>query len=128
MSRTVFVDVDNIDWDVDDYLEEDIEFDDLDLPRDVDNLEVELYDYDPDTPIDELDEGEVEEAILEMLTDEYGFCINILHWEFVKYNIVNEDGKYVVRDEQENKVIDTFDTVDEANKFVETMKDLMNKN
>jgi len=63
------------------------------------------------------------------LTEEYGFCINFITWNYVKYRATYNKNKYDVVDVEEgNKVIDTFETLEEANKFIDTMLNLMNKN
>lgn len=127
MSRTVFVDVDSIDWDLED-LEDYPEFDE-ELPTILQSVELTLEDYEENTPTSEMDDEYVEEVLMDGLTEEYGFCINFITWNYVKYRIRYKDNKYDVLDiEEGNKLIDTFETVEEANKFIDTMLNLMNKN
>lgn len=127
MSRTVFVDVDSIDWDLED-LENYLEFDE-ELPTILQSVELTLEDYEENTPTSEMDDGYVEEVLMDGLTEKYGFCINFITWNYVKYRAKYNNNKYDVLDiEEGNKVIDTFETVEEANKFIDTMLNLMNKN
>lgn len=130
MSRTVFVDVDSIDWDLedaDDYY--DPEFLEEELPTILQSVELTLEDYEENTPTSEMDDGYVEEVLMDGLTEEYGFCINFITWNYVKYRATYNKNKYDVVDVEEgNKVIDTFETLEEANKFMDTMLNLMNKN
>lgn len=127
MSRTVFVDVDSIDWDLED-LEDYPEFDE-ELPTILQSVELTLEDYEENTPTSEMDDGYVEEVLMDGLTEEYGFCINFITWNYVKYRATYNKNKYDVVDVEEgNKVIDTFETLKEANKFIDTMLNLMNKN
>ena len=83
MSRTVFVDVDSIDWDIGDYEEFDENGNVVDYPDSLDELptilqsvELTLEDYEENTPTSEMDDGYVEEVLMDGLTEEYGFCIN----------------------------------------------------
>lgn len=128
MSRTVFVDVDSIDWDlgdVDDYPE----FLEEELPNILQSVELTLEDYEENTPTSEMDDEYVEEVLMDGLTEEYGFCINFVTWNYVKYRATYNKNKYDVVDVEEgNKVIDTFETFEEASKFIDTMLNLMNKN
>lgn len=128
MSRTVFVDVDSIDWDlgdVDDYPE----FLEEELPNILQSVELTLEDYEENTPTSEMDDEYVEEVLMDGLTEEYGFCINFITWNYVKYRATYNKNKYDVVDVEEgNKVIDTFETFEEADKFIDTMLNLMNKN
>lgn len=127
MSRTVFVDVDSIDWDLED-LEDYPEFDE-ELPTILQSVELTLEDYEENTPTSEMDDGYVEEVLMDGLTEEYGFCINFITWNYVKYRATYNKNKYDVVDvEDGNKVVDTFETLKEANKFIDTMLNLMNKN
>lgn len=127
MSRTVFVDVDSIDWDLED-LEDYPEFDE-ELPTILQSVELTLEDYEENTPTSEMDDGYVEEVLMDGLTEEYGFCINFITWNYVKYRATYNKNKYDVVDvENGNKVVDTFETLEEANKFIDTMLNLMNKN
>lgn len=130
MSRTVFVDVDSIDWDLedaDDYY--DPELLEEELPTILQSVELTLEDYEENTPTSEMDDGYVEEVLMDGLTEEYGFCINFITWNYVKYRATYNKNKYDVVDVEEgNKVIDTFETFEEANKFIDTMLNLMNKN
>lgn len=130
MSRTVFVDVDNIDWDLedaDDYY--DPELLEEELPTILQSVELTLEDYEENTPTSEMDDGYVEEVLMDRLTEEYGFCINFITWNYVKYRATYNKNKYDVVDVEEgNKVIDTFETFEEADKFIDTMLNLMNKN
>lgn len=130
MSRTVFVDVDNIDWDLedaDDYY--DPELLEEELPTILQSIELTLEDYEENTPTSEMDDGYVEEVLMDRLTEEYGFCINFITWNYVKYRATYNKNKYDVVDVEEgNKVIDTFETFEEADKFIDTMLNLMNKN
>lgn len=128
MSRTVFVDVDSIDWDLED-LEYYPEFDLEELPTILQSVELTLEDYEENTPTSEMDDGYVEEVLMDSLTEEYGFCINLITWNYVKYRAIYNKNKYDVVDVEEgNKVIDTFETFEEADKFIDTMLNLMNKN
>lgn len=131
MSRTVFVDVDSIDWDlegVDDYYPEP-ELLVEELPTILQSVELTLEDYEENTPTSEMDDEYVEEVLMDGLTEEYGFCINFITWNYVKYRAMYNKNKYDVVDVEEgNKVIDTFETLEEANKFIDTMLNLMNKN
>ena len=130
MSRTVFVDVDSIDWDLedaDDYY--DTEFLEEELPGILQSVELTLEDYEENTPTSEMDDVYVEEVLMDGLTEEYGFCINFITWNYVKYRATYNKNKYDVVDVEEgNKVIDTFETFEEASKFIDTMLNLMNKN
>lgn len=127
MSKTVFVDVNNIDWDLED-LEDYPEFDE-ELPAILHSVELTLEDYEENTPLEELDDEYVEEVLMDGLTEEYGFCIKFVVWNFVKYRATYNNNKYDVVDmEDGNKVIDTFETCEEANRFIDNMLNLMNKN
>jgi len=134
MSRTVFVDVNSIDWDIGDYEEFDengnvVDYPDLDLPSTLQSVELTLEDYEENTPTSEMDDGYVEEVLMDGLTEEYGFCIDFINWEYVKYRIEDNEGKWEVKDvEDGNKVVETFDTFEEASAFEEAMLNLMNKN
>lgn len=136
MSRTVFVDVDSIDWDIGDYEEFDengnvVDYADFldELPTILQSVELTLEDYEENTPTSEMDDGYVEEVLMDGLTEEYGFCINFITWNYVKYRATYNKNKYDVVDvENGNKVVDTFETLKEANKFIDTMLNLMNKN
>lgn len=128
MSRTVFVDVDSIDWDLED-VDDYPEFLEEELPTILQSVELTLEDYEENTPTSEIDDGYVEEVLMDGLTEEYGFCINFLTWNYVKYRATYNKNKYDVVDVEEgNKVIDTFETFEEADKFIDTMLNLMNKN
>lgn len=128
MSRTVFVDVDSIDWDLED-VDDYPEFLEEELPTILQSVELTLEDYEENTPTSEMDDGYVEEVLMDGLTEEYGFCINLITWNYVKYRATYNKNKYDVVDVEEgNKVIDTFETLEEANKFIDTMLNLMNKN
>lgn len=128
MSRTVFVDVDSIDWDLED-VDDYPEFLEEELPTILQSVELTLEDYEENTPTSEMDDGYVEEVLMDGLTEEYGFCINFLTWNYVKYRATYNKNKYDVVDVEEgNKVIDTFETFEEADKFIDTMLNLMNKN
>lgn len=128
MSRTVFVDVDSIDWDLED-VDDYPEFLEEELPTILQSVELTLEDYEENTPTSEMDDGYVEEVLMDSLTEEYGFCINFLTWNYVKYRAIYNKNKYDVVDVEEgNKVIDTFETFEEADKFIDTMLNLMNKN
>ena len=127
MSRTVFVDVDSIDWDLED-LEGYSEFDEQ-LPTILQSVELTLEDYEENTPTSEMDDGYVEEVLMDSLTKEYGFYINLITWNYVKYRATYNNNKYDVVDiEDGNKVIDTFETYDEAKRFIDNILNLMNKN
>jgi len=127
MSRTVLVDVDSIDWDLED-LEDYPEFDE-ELPTILHSFKLTLEDYKENTPTSEMDDGHVEEVLMNVLTEEYGFSINFITWNFVKYRATYNNNKYDVVDiEDGNKVIDTFETFEEANRFIDNMLNLMNKN
>lgn len=136
MSRTVFVDVDSIDWDIGDYEEFDengnvVDYPDYldELPTILQSVELTLEDYEENTPTSEMDDGYVEEVLMDGLTEEYGFCINFIKWDYIKYRPIYNNNKYDVVDvEDGNKVVDTFETLEEANKFIDTMLNLMNKN
>lgn len=130
MSRTVFVDVDSIDWDLEDADDfYDPEFLEEELPTILQSVELTLEDYEENTPTSEMDDGYVEEVLMDRLTEEYGFCINFITWNYVKYRATYNKNKYDVVDVEEgNKVIDTFETLEEADKFIDTMLNLMNKN
>lgn len=128
MSRTVFVDVDSIDWDLED-VDDYPEFLEEELPTILQSVELTLEDYEENTPTSEMDDGYVEEVLMDGLTEEYGFCINFITWNYVKYRATYNKNKYDVVDVEEgNKVIDTFETFEEADKFIDTMLNLMNKN
>ena len=127
MSRTVFVDVDSIDWDLED-LEGYSEFDEQ-LPTILQSVELTLEDYEENTPTSEMDDEYVEEVLMDSLTKEYGFYINFITWNYVKYRATYNNNKYDVVDiEDGNKVIDTFETYDEAKRFIDNILNLMNKN
>lgn len=127
MSKTVFVDVKSTDWDLED-LEDYPEFDG-ELPTTLHFVELTLEGYEENTPLEELDEEYVEEVLMDGLTEEYGFCIKFITWNYVKYRAIYNKNKYDVVDmEDGNKVIDTFETCDEANRFIDNMLNLMNKN
>lgn len=66
------VNVTNIDWDIDAWEAEDIE-----LPEAIDGLEIDFIETDDD------DEDALGDAIVETLTNAYGFCINGLVYEEV---------------------------------------------
>ena len=127
MSKTVFVDVEDIDWDLED-LEDYPEFDE-ELPTTLHSVELTLEDYEENTPTSEIHDEDVEEVLMDGLTEEYGFCINFITWNYVKYRATYNNNKYDVVDmEDGNKVIDTFETCEEANRFIDNMLNLMNKN
>ena len=78
--RSVKVNVRNITWDTGDYEEYDddgniLNEEEWNLPRNINDMEITLYDVDPNTPFKDLDEGDIEEAIFSGLEEEYGFCI-----------------------------------------------------
>ena len=139
--RSVKVNVRNITWDTGDYEEYDddgniLNEEEWDLPRNINNMEITLYDVDPNTPFKDLDEGDIEEAIFSGLEEEYGFCIEMMEWDLVKYETVKHEDKkyYYVWDLEENREICDedgnpyhFDTLDEANAYIETLKGLMNE-
>lgn len=133
MSKTVFVDVKSIDWDLGDYEEFDengniVEEPDYDLPNTLKEVELTLQDYTENTPLEDLDDGYVEEVLMDGLTEEYGFCIDFITWEYTKYLIIWEKDKHVVKDLSTNEVLRTYDTVEEAKQFVDTLLNLTNKN
>lgn len=128
MSRTVFVDVDSIDWDLED-VDDYPEFLEEELPGILQSVELTLEDYEENTPTSEMDDEYVEEVLMDALTEKYGFCINLITWNYVKYRATYNKNKYDVVDvEDGNKVVDTFETFEEASKFIDTMLNLMNKN
>lgn len=137
--RSIKVNVYNIDWDTGDYDEynEDghVVFT-ADLPESINDMEITLYDVDPKTPLDKLDEGDIEEAIFSGLAEEYGFCVNLMEWNFVKYETVRHETKkyyYVWNLDTNEEVCDEdgnpyhFDTLDEANEYIENLQELMNE-
>ena len=133
MSKTVFVDVKSIDWDLGDYEEFDengniVEEPDYDLPNTLKEVELTIQDYTENTPLEELDDGYIEEVLMDGLTEEYGFCINFIEWEYTKYLIIWEKDKHIVKDLSTNEVLQTYDTVEEAKRFVDTLQNLTNKN
>lgn len=145
INRSIKVNVKDIIWDTADYEEYDddgniLNEEEWNLPREIKGMEITLYDADPDTPLDELSEdrqAEIEETILDGLSDEYGFCIDSMDWEFVKYEIVKHETKdyYYIWDLMKNEEICDevgepyhFDSEDEANEFIENLEDLTKQN
>lgn len=136
--KSVLVNVKAIDWDTEDYGEYDDNYEEvLELPDELNEQEVCLEDYDQDTPLSEIDEGYLEEVLMDGLTEEYGFCINFIEWEYIKHRIIKDkdSGKYMVDDCEIDRIITdeddkpvTFDTWDEAKKYVEVLEGLMTKN
>ena len=137
--KSVLVNVTAIDWDTEDYGEYDDNYEEvLELPDELYEQEVCLEDYDKDTPLSEIDEGELEEVLMDGLTEEYGFCINFIEWEYVRHRIIRQKpedgGKYLVDDCEADKIITdeddkalTFDTWEEAKEYVDTLEGLMSK-
>ena len=142
--RSIKVDVYNITWDTGDYEEYDddgniLNEEEWNLPRVIKGMEITLYDADPDTPLDELSEdrlAEIEETILDGLSDEYGFCIDSMDWEFVKYETVKHETKdywYVWNLEKNEEVCDEdgnpyhFDSLEEAEAYIDNLQELMNE-
>ncbi len=137
--KSVLVNVKAIDWDTEDYGEYDDGYEEvLELPDELYEQEVCLEDYDKDTPLSEIDEGELEEVLMDGLTEEYGFCINFIEWEYVKHRVIKQKpedgGKYLVDDCEADKIITdendkalTFDTWEEAKEYIDTLEGLMSK-
>lgn len=142
--RSIKVDVFDIDWDTAEYENYDDDGEILDdepwnLPKEIKDMEITLYDVDPNTPLDELKEdniGDIEEAIFSGLSEEYGFCVNMMDWKFVKYEVVKHETKkyYYVWDLNLNEEICDedgnpyhFDTLEEANTYIDTLQELMNE-
>ncbi len=137
--KSVLVNVKAIDWDTEDYGEYDDGYEEvLELPDELHEQEVCLEDYDKDTPLSEIDEGELEEVLMDGLTEEYGFCINFIEWEYVKHRVIKQKpedgGKYLVDDCEADKIITdendkalTFDTWEEAKEYIDTLEGLMSK-
>lgn len=139
--RSIKVNVRNITWDTGDYEEYDddgniINEEEWNLPRNINDMEITLYDVDPNTPFKDLDEGDIEEAIFSGLEEEYGFCIEMMEWDFVKYEAVKHEIQkyyYVWNLEENREICDEdgnpyhFDTLDEANAYIENLQELMNE-
>lgn len=139
--RSVKVNIFNITWDTGDYEEYDedgniVNEEDFDLPREIHNQEITLYDVDPNTPFKDLDEGDIEEAIFSGLEEEYGFCIELMEWKFVKYEAVKHETKdywYVWNLEKNEEVCDEdgnpyhFDSLEEAEAYIDNLQELMNE-
>ena len=136
--KSVLVKVKGIDWDTEDYGEYDENYEEvLELPDELYEQEVCLEDYDPDIPLSEIDEGYLEEVLMDGLTEEYGFCINFIEWEYIRHRVIKnrDNGKYMVDDCEIDRIITdeddkplTFDTLDEAKKYIEVLEGLMTKN
>ena len=141
-NRSIKINVSDISWDTAEYENYDDDgeiFDDepWNLPKEIKNMEITLYDIDPNTPFKDLDEGDIEEAIFSGLEEEYGFCVELMNWEFVKYEVVKHETKdyYYVWDLEENREICDedgnpyhFDSLDEANEYIENLKELTKEN
>lgn len=139
--RNVKVNIFNISWDTGDYEEYDedgniVNEEDIDLPKEIHDQEITLYDVDPNTPFKDLDEGDIEEAIFSGLEEEYGFCIEMMEWKFVKYETVKheiEDYWYVWDLEENKEVCDEdgnpyhFDSLEEAEAYIDNLQELMNE-
>ena len=137
--RSIKVNVYDISWDTGDYDEYDEEgliTETADLPREIKEMEITLYDVDPNTPFKDLDEGDIEEAIFSGLEEEYGFCIELMNWKFVKYETVKHETKdyyYVWNLEDNKEVCDEdgnpyhFDSLEEAESYIDTLQELMNE-
>lgn len=139
--RSVKVNIFNISWDTGDYEEYDedgniVNEEDIDLPKEIHDQEITLYDVDPNTPFKDLDEGDIEEAIFSGLEEEYGFCIEMMEWKFVKYETVKheiEDYWYVWDLEENKEVCDEdgnpyhFDSLEEAEAYIDNLQELMNE-
>lgn len=141
-NRSIKINVSDISWDTAEYENYDDDgeiFDDepWNLPKEIKDMEITLYDVDPNTPFKDLDEGDIEEAIFSGLEEEYGFCVELMNWEFVKYEAVKHETKdyYYVWDLEENREICDedgnpyhFDSLDEANEYIENLKELTKEN
>lgn len=139
--RSIKVNVRNITWDTGDYEEYDddgniINEEEWNLPRNINDMEITLYDVDPNTLFKDLDEGDIEEAIFSGLEEEYGFCIEMMEWDLVKYETVKHETKdywYVWNLEENREICDEdgnpyhFDSLDEANAYIENLQELMNE-
>ena len=145
IDRSIKVNVKDITWDTGDYEEYDddgniLNEEEWNLPREIKGMEITLYDTDPNVPLNELCEDKIaniEETILDGLSDEYGFCVELMDWEFVKYEIVKHETKdyYYIWDLMKNEEICDevgepyrFDSEDEANEFIENLEDLTKQN
>jgi len=141
-NRSIKINVKDISWDTAEYENYDDDGEILDdepwnLPKEIKDMEITLYDVDPNTPFKDLDEGDIEEAIFSGLEEEYGFCVELMDWEFVKYEAVKHETKdyYYVWDLEENREICDedgnpyhFDSLDEANEYIENLKELTKEN
>ena len=135
---TVKVNIWDIDWDIDDYYDDcGMALESIDLPKSIDNFEIETPDEGKLTE-EELkeQESEIDERIGDVLSDEYGCCVNNFCWEYVKYEVVKHETKdywYVWDLMKDEEICDEdgepyrFDSLDEANEYVETLKDLTNE-
>lgn len=138
--RRIMVDVSHIDWDTADYEEYDddgniLNEEEWNLPRDLHNMELTVW-AKKGLIYSQLDEVQVEDAIMDGLAEEYGFCVNMLEWKFVKYEPVKHETEnyyYVWNFDSEEKVCNEdgnpyhFDTIAEAQAYIETLNGLMNE-
>ena len=139
--RSIKVNVYDITWDTGDYEEYDddgniLNEEEWNLPREIKDMEITLYDVDPNTPFKDMDEGDIEEAIFSGLEEEYGFCIEMMNWKFVKYETVKHETKdywYVWNLEENEEVCDEdgnpyhFDSLEEAEAYIDNLQELMNE-
>ena len=138
--RRIKVNVSNINWDTGDYEEYDddgniLNEEEWNLPRDLHDMELSVWAKKGSTYKD-LDDVQIEDAIMDGLAEEYGFCVEMLEWELIKYEPVRHETQkyyYVCNLDTNEEVCDEdgnpyhFDTLDEANAYIETLKGLMNE-
>lgn len=128
----------DIDWDIDAYDDNcGIDLESIDLPKSIDDFEFEIFDTENMTEEELKDEEDsIEEQLMDILSDEYGFCINNFCWEYIKYEAVKHETKdywYVWNLMKNEEVCDEdgepyhFDSLEETKQYIENLKDLSNE-
>lgn len=84
MEKTITVNIYNIDWDTVAYEKAGMGNIELiyNLPTSLSNYEITLEDIAPDTPLEDIDEGDVEKALCDELKEEYDFYVSTLEWNY----------------------------------------------
>lgn len=135
MEKTIKVNIYSIDWDTVAYEKAGMSniLSNYNLPMSLSNYEITLVGIAPDTPLEDIDEGDVEQALCDELKKEYDLDVSMLDWEFVCYDIVKHETKnyYYIWDLYTNEEVSNedgepyhFATVQEAQDFIDT--DLQN--
>lgn len=86
MEKTIKVNICSIEWDTVEYRKAGMSNIELNynLPMSLSNYEITLVGIAPDTPLEDIDEGDVEQALCDELKKEYNFNVSMLDWEYVE--------------------------------------------